>query len=197
MITVKVDGQILPLEMSGIRTMGELVELVKMNIDPDAVISGMIIAGRELNEADWRAPLSVQGSNILEIATSTKDQFLRERLEQAPVFVEQIINEFCDCRKKFRDGAQADGYALMGTAVKDLNAFFKWYSIVLETSVEVKDQFDRVIGPQLNTLTKICEQLVQQQLYNSWFAIGDTIEGQLEPELRNLKQSLEQLSKSV
>ena len=73
MITVKVDGQVLSLELAGIRTMGELVELIKMNIDPDAVICAMTIAGRELNEADWRAPLSVQGNSELEIATSTKD----------------------------------------------------------------------------------------------------------------------------
>ena len=78
----------------------------------------------------------------------------------------------------------------MGLAVKDLNAFLKWYSIVIETSSDVKNRFDQSIAPYLSELTKICEQLVQQQLYNSWFAIGDTIEGQLEPLLKNLKQNL-------
>lgn len=194
MITVKVDGQVLSLELSGIRTMGELVELVKMNIDPDVVICEMTISGRELNEADWRAPLSVQGGSLLEISTSTKEQFLKDRLDQAPIFIDQIVQEFVDCRKKFRDGAQADGYSLMGTAVKDLNAFFRWYAIVLETSADKKSHFDAVVNPQLGDLTKICEQLVQQQLYNSWFAIGDTIEGQLEPALGKLKQSISELS---
>ena len=80
MITVKVDGQVLPLELSGIRTMGELVELIKMNIDPDSVISARTIGGRDLVESDWRAPLSVHGGARLEIATATKQQFLRLKM---------------------------------------------------------------------------------------------------------------------
>lgn len=197
MVTVTVNGQQLPLQLDGVRTMGELVEVVKMNIDPDSVISAMTIGGRDLVESDWRAPLSVHGGARLEIATATKQQFLKDRLMQAPILVERIIQNFGNARQSFRAGEQTGGYQQMGSAVKDFNAFIKWYDVILEYNPALRQTYQTQVVPLINELTRICEQLVQQQLYNSWWAIGETLEKQLEPTLNRLREQLDVIARSV
>ncbi|MCC6931772.1 MAG: hypothetical protein IT292_00750 [Deltaproteobacteria bacterium] len=197
MITVMVNGSQLPLQLDGVRTMGELVEVIKMNIDPDSVISAMTIGGRDLVEADWRAPLSVHGTALLEIDTATRGEFLKERLIQAPTLIGKVIQSFINSRDSFRSGEQNGGYQQMGQAVKDFNAFIKWYDVILEYNPALKQSYHTQVVPLINELTRICEQLIQQQLYNSWWAIGETLEKQLEPTLKRLQEQLENIARAA
>lgn len=195
MIKVSVDGADLNVDLGGIKTMGELVELVKTQIDPDAVIGSLKIEGRDLLESDWRSPLSAQGNRQLEIVTVSKHQFVTERLHQASGYVSHIKNEFDRAKEAFQQGSESDGNTFFGNAVTDLQAFFEWYSVVLEAGFESRPEMRAEVLEQVNVLAGICEQLVQQQLYNSWWALGETIQNKLIPQLCQLEASCDNLSK--
>jgi len=195
MVSVQIDGQPLGIDISGAKTMGELVELVKSQIDPDSVVESLTIEGRQLTDSDWRAPLNVQGSSVLEVTTSSREAFVASRLEQAPEFVRLITESFAKARQAFQQGDQTVGNNLLNSSVNDLKAFFQWYDIVLEAGAISDADKARIVG-NVQELAQTCEQLVQQQLYNSWWALGESLESKLEPQLNELCQSCESFAQS-
>lgn len=186
MITVKIDGNELSSDLSGISTMGDLIEVVKATIDPDTIITALTLGGRELTDADWRAPLSVQGGNLLEVQTGSKENFVEDRLTQSVVFANHIMHEFGFARDLFKNAQNQKANLEFGKAVEDLQAFVRWYDTLLQMfpagGLE-RGEFEIKMGE----IQKTCEQVLQQQLYNSWWALGETLEKRLEPQIGSLR----------
>ncbi|MCC6953869.1 MAG: hypothetical protein IT290_07100 [Deltaproteobacteria bacterium] len=187
MISVTVNGKPLQGDYSSLRTMGELVEFVKVNIDPDVIITGLSLNGRELTEVEWRSALAGHTTGVLEVVTGAKEVFLNDRLEIASVYVDRIRDEFSKVQALFRQGITADSHTKLGGAVQDLKAFVDWYETLIQMlpndRTELKDDFHE----QVKRLTDVCEQILQQQLYRAWWALAETIERKLDPELERLK----------
>lgn len=197
MITVNIDGHPVITDTSSIKSMADLVEVIKANIDPDTIITELRLQGRELTEADWRVPLSVQGDSTLEVLTGTKEEFVLARLEIAVDYIGQIAENFSTTGQLYKDGKIDDANMALGRSVNDLQAFLGWYATVLEILPPSAEQWKQQYGSQLTDLAQTCEQLVQQQLYQSWWALGETISGKLDGRLNALKALVEQLSHEV
>lgn len=196
MITVRLDGAPWQQNISGVRTMGELVEFVKSNIDPEKIITSLSINGQDLTDGDWRAPLSIQGENVLDVTTGSAESYVVDRLQIAVELVQEITEEFSRARESYQQGGSRDGNVGLNKAVSDLRAFLDWYYSVLSlipggNRVNL-DGFRAEVGE----VTKICEQLLQQQLYQSWWALGQTLQSKLEPKLGELKSFCERSSAS-
>ena len=75
-----------------------------------------------------------------------------------------------------------DGNRQLVRAVNTLQAFFEWYSTLLEIVPEdERPQF--VLDQEINSVSTVCKKICQQQLYQSWWALGETLENELEPAL--------------
>ena len=187
MIQVKIDGQQLNLNLDNLKTMGELVELIKMSIDPDTVITGMSLNDRDLSESDWRSSLSSFSGKILQIATGSREQFLTERLEVASFYIDRIREEFTNAQASFKTGVTSDSHAKLSQAVNDLKAFVDWYESVIQMLPPGREDVTKNYHEQVKRITEVCEQILQQQLYRAWWALAETIERKLDPELERLK----------
>jgi len=196
MIKVTIDGQPMQASLSGINSMPDLIEFIKASIDPESIISGIFIGGRPLAEVDWRVPLSVQGDSVLEITTDTQGHFLSDRLDQAGAVVDLIVNEFVIAREAFQAGKTDEGNRAFSKAVQDLHAFLGWYDGILQMLPSKAEPQQTSFRAQIDIITRTCEQLLQQQLYHSWWALGETVKRDLEPQLVSMKTSCETFSSS-
>jgi len=187
MITVKVDGQPFPADISQLRTMGELIELVKATIDPETIVVSLLIDGKILSEEDWRVPLNARGVSVLEIGTGKQDAYLLERLRIADSYVTKILEEFNVAGNNYSAGAVNNANHQLVTAVGDLHAFIGWYVTLLGMDparfAARRPEFDQTIAQ----LKIICDQLLQQQMFHLWPALGDTLRSQLGPQLEKLR----------
>ncbi|MCC6220824.1 MAG: hypothetical protein IT291_06260 [Deltaproteobacteria bacterium] len=195
MISVQVNGQALAADYSRITTMPDLVEFIKANIDPDSIIVDLAISNKPLSEIDWRVPLSVQGDSIMQVSTASKEEYLKHRLSISIEYVDKITEEFRIARENFQNGRVIDGNGSISKAVTDLEAFLSWYNTVILMLPEARQaSVKNGYSEKIKDITSTCDQLLQQQLYQSWWAIGETLEQRMEPTLGELKTYCQEIS---
>lgn len=188
MVAVRINGEESNITGEGLPKVADLVELIKVSIDPDHMITGILLNGRELEEQDWFAPVAQMGTAIFEVETDTLRSFLADRLSKAGDVVKSCYMEFRDSRKCFQNGDMSEGNQRLMTAVNTLRAFFEWYGTLMELmSEEERSSFD--ISNDVEQLVEVCKRITQQQLYQSWWALGETLERELEPKLDGLEDS--------
>ncbi len=188
MFTVHLNGSEFPAPVAGLRNIAEVVELVKASIDPDSIIVDLQLNGQSLQEPDWQNSLAAHQSSVLEVATGRKEDFVSDRLAQSPQIVDMVLGRFQEARSSFSTGAVSAGNTTLGGALRDLKAFLDWYNTVLQMMPAHWQAHKDTFLAQISTLNKTCEEMMQQQLYQSWWAIGETIQNKLAPQLTDLKR---------
>ncbi len=186
MVSVRINGQDSTLGESAALKVADLVELIKSQIDPDHMITGILLDGRELDDQDWGASTSQFGTAIIEVVTGTPESFVNDRLDKSSEIVRECYMEFRDARKSFQDGKMLQGNQKLVKAVNTLKSFFEWYSTLAELCGEAKRK-EMDINSQVTEISEICKRICQQQLYQSWWALGETIGKELEPKLDRLE----------
>ncbi len=182
MIGVRINGEDAQIKSDGLPRMSDLVELIKSNIDPAHMITAIRIDGREFEEGDWTANLARFETAIVEVETGRPADFVSDRLGQASDVMKACYFEFRDARKSFQQGVMIDGNKKLVRAVNTLQAFFEWYGTLMElVTAEERPQYD--ITAQVREISEVCKKICQQQLYQSWWALGECIEKELEPKL--------------
>ncbi|MCB0319847.1 MAG: hypothetical protein KDD60_02910 [Bdellovibrionales bacterium] len=186
MVSIRINGEDAPVRAENCSHIAEIVELIKSVIDPDHMITNIQIDGRPLDDADWLLQKGQLETSIIEFDTGSPDDFVGERIAKAAEIVRGCYLEFRTARQKFQDGLSVEGNKQMVTAVEALQAFFTWYGTLLEIMPEKKrSEYD--ITPFVEELTSICKSICQQQLYQSWWALGESIQNRLEPQLDQLE----------
>jgi hypothetical protein len=188
MISVMVDGERLEAPLDGIKTMGELIELVKATIDPDTIIVELKLEGKPLLDSDWRVPLSVHSDSMLEISTGDKQAYFRERLHSAEGYLERIMAGFSRASDSYASCAYDEANQLFKSSVDDLLAFVNWYVNLLSVSPEDTEAELGIYEGHIRSIQSTCEQLLQQQMFQSWSMLGETLEKRLNPELALLRE---------
>jgi hypothetical protein len=182
MKAVIVNGNQTALNTQGMPKIMDLIELIKESIDPDHMITSILLDGRELEDHDWSGNTNQYETSILEIETGRPEEFVASRLASASNVVQACFLEFREARKFFKNGKMEDGNRQLVRAVNTLQAFFEWYSTLLEIVPEdERPQF--VLDQEINSVSTVCKKICQQQLYQSWWALGETLENELEPAL--------------
>ena len=185
-MSVVINGQESAIKGGGLSTFGDLIELIKSAIDPDHMITSIMIDGRELTDADWTSHPGRVETSIIEIETGTPESFAADRLAKASEVVRACFMEFRDARKAFQDGQMQVGNKKLLQAVNTLQAFFEWYGTMMEL-VPAADKARYDLTPKIMELSEVCKRICQQQLYQSWWALGESIEKELEPKLDKLE----------
>ena len=189
MVAVRVNGSESGVSPGRLQKLTDLIELIKSQIDPNHMITAIRIDGRELEEHEWSSSLGQFETNILEIETDTPESFVAARIEKSPEVVRSMHLLFRDSRKGFQSGDMSLGNRRMIEAVNTSRAFFEWYNSLLHLMPEAnRAKFD--INPQVAEISDVCKRICQQQLYQSWWALGETVEKELEPKLERLEDTL-------
>lgn len=185
-VSIVINGEQSDLHTTGLSGMGDLVELIKASIDPDHMITGIFMNGREFEDKDWSAPINSLGTAIIEVETGRPAEYVQSRLKHTGSIVAECYSEFRDARKLFQAGDMTAGNRKLISAANTLNAFLEWYSTILElVPANEREQFS--ISKFVPDISDTCKKICQQQLYQSWWALGETIEKELEPKLDNLE----------
>lgn len=196
MVSVRINGQESQIKADGLPRVSDLVELIKASIDPNHMITGILVDGKDLQDDDWTASTSRLGTAIIEVETGTPESFVADRLSKASQIVNACYIEFRDSRKRFQDGDMQNGNHKLVTAVRTLKAFFEWYSTLMELIPEDKRvAFD--ISTQVDEISEVCKKICQQQLYQSWWALGESIQKELEPKLDRLEDFCRKLNRLI
>jgi hypothetical protein len=196
MVAVRINGEDAPFRADGALRIADIIELIKANIDPEHMITVIQIDGREFTDEDWSANTSKYGTAIIEVETGTPETFVNDRMAQSSSVVRTCYMQFRDARKAFQDGDMNTGNQCLIDAVNTARAFFEWYGTLMElVPVENRSQYD--ISERVIQISAICKTICQQQLYQSWWALGETIEKELEPKLDNLEDFLRKFNKLV
>ncbi len=187
MLQIQVNGQQSGLRAATLPRMTDVVELIKNSIDPQHIITDLKINGRDMTEADWQGtPNQFATTDVLEVATATPNEFIRQRTEVTPNLIENTFILFRSARQSFQAGDNDEGNKILSIAVRDLKAFFEWYSL-LQSVVPVSDRAKYDISAQVEKITETCKEICQQQMYQSWWALGKAIQEKLEPSLDSLE----------
>ncbi len=186
MKAIIINGEETEVRCDGLPQLTDVIELIKTMIDPDHMITSILLDGRDLQESDWtRSPSQFEGS-VLEIQTGTPAEYVSSRLSSAAGVVRSCYSEFRDARKFFQAGQMQQGNARLVEAVNTLQAFFQWYATMLElVPQESRARYD--IRGQAEEISEVCKKICQQQLYQSWWALGETLKGELEPRIDQLE----------
>ena len=176
--------------------MPDLVEFVKSIIDPETIITELKINNFSLTENDWHMPLVAMLNRKISFVTGPLNEYVKDRISNAPSLVDEITVEFSTASNAFHSGASQEGNIHFVNAVKDLNEFLKWYSSLLDLKPEMRNEQTKFLE-DMNDLFKICETLHQQQVYQSWWNAGETINNQLKPKLAQIKTTCENAFSSL
>lgn len=186
MVSVRINGVESGISCGGLSRFPELVELVKANIDPEHMITSIVIDGRLPTEEDWSANLSQFETNIVEIETGKPAEYFLGQIGQAADVVQACFTQFRSSRKSFQSGEMVEGNKLLIEAVGTAKAFFDWYGTLLQlVTPEEGKVYD--IEAHVTDISECCKRICQQQLYQSWWALGETLEKELEPKLDKLE----------
>lgn len=187
MVSVLVDGEEHFAGQSGARSMDELIELVKASIDPDAMITGVLLSGQKLSEQDWTRPVMTMNGETLEILTGTKEEFVQQRLATAPQVVQHLIALLEETANLFEVSASFEGSEKFKQAIDEFQAFLGWFSTLFSLKPVALDGKEEQFVTIVTALTTTSEELLQQQLHQSWWAISETIRRTLIPQLREME----------
>lgn len=196
MTSVMINGQESAVAAAGLATVADLIELIKTSIDPEHMITGITVDGKELSDSDWSASPSRFGTSIIEVETNTPEEFVSDRLGKASYVVNACYMDFRDARKSFQEGDMQSGNKKLAKAVNTLQAFFEWFGTMIGLVPEV-DRPKYNIDEQVRPISEVCKTICQQQLYQSWWALGETIEKELEPKLDKLEDFCRKFKKLV
>lgn len=177
--------------------MGELVELVKASIDPETMITEMRLNGSQLTEDDWRRNLSSIAESCIEMVTGNKKVYVLERVVQSPFFLRQVVDEFVSAKNSYRSGETTSASQIFKTAVNDLHAFMNWYLTLLSLEQGIDKGYIDQLTAHIEQVTRISERLVNAMLFNAWWAVAETLERDLEPELNLILKALSSFAETV
>jgi hypothetical protein len=187
MMNVTVDGKPFSYQIESTKSLGDLIELIKSSIDPDTIIIKILMNENFPTDSDWKVPLAVQGNKSLEILTGSKQVYVDERLSSASLYLDKIIKSYGQARIAFKSGEVQPANTSLTTAVQDTKAFIDWYQTILQLIENPPEAEVVKFEETVTQLTDTCEQILQQQLYRSWWQLADLLERKLEPQLEQMK----------
>ena len=161
------------------------MELVKASIDPDKIVANVLLDGRPLEAGEWKQTIASLGEAHLQFTTGEKDSFLLERIQQAPEILERIVGKFKESRVCYNDGSSVQGSDILHKSVENLSAFFSWYTSILVLEDKIDEEYMNGVIGSIQSICETCEAINQLLVYNSFWAIGDTLEAQLVPKLES------------
>jgi hypothetical protein len=196
MLRVRINGNLTDVNCSAVPRFMDLIELIKVSIDPEHMMTSILIDGRELSDEEWSQGTAQLNGEILDVQTGRPEDYVADRIQDASRVVRSCFFEFRDARKGFQDGDMITGNKRLKSAVDTLRAFFEWYGTLLQL-VPTPNRSKLDITPQVQEISETCKKICQQQLYQSWWALGESLEKDLEPKLDKLEDACRRAARDI
>ncbi|MEY4669776.1 MAG: hypothetical protein RL518_2475 [Pseudomonadota bacterium] len=196
MLRVRINGEQTDVNCSAVPRFTDLIELLKVSIDPEHMMTSILIDGRELSDEEWSQNTAQLNGEVLDIETGRPEAYVADRIQDASRVVRSCFFEFRDARKGFQDGDMITGNKRLKSAVDTLRAFFEWYGTLLQL-VPNANRSKLDITPQVQEISETCKKICQQQLYQSWWALGESLEKDLEPKLDKLEDACRRAARDL
>jgi hypothetical protein len=196
MLRVRINGEYTDVNCTSVPRFTDLIELLKESIDPEHMMTSILIDGRELSDEEWSQNTAQLSGEVLDIQTGFPETYVADRIQDASRVVRSCFFEFRDARKGFQDGDMITGNKRLKSAVDTLRAFFEWYGTLLQL-VPTPKRSKLDITPQVQEISETCKKICQQQLYQSWWALGESLEKELEPKLDKLEDACRRAARDL
>lgn len=196
MMRVRINGEYTDINCASVSRFVDLIELLKVSIDPEHMMTSILIDGRELSDEEWSQNTAQLHGEVLDVQTGFPEAYVADRIQDASRVVRSCFFEFRDARKGFQDGDMMTGNQRLKSAVDTLRAFFEWYGTLLQL-VPTPQRSKLDITPQVQEISDTCKKICQQQLYQSWWALGESLEKELEPKLDKLEDVCRRAARDV
>ncbi|MCX6114561.1 MAG: hypothetical protein NTV65_05000 [Proteobacteria bacterium] len=196
MIQIRINGEAATMPIERLQTFADLIELVKSSIDPEHMVTLIHLDGRDISDEEWMLSPQQLPGELLDFQTGRPEIYVAERLQDASGVVRSCFFEFRDARKGFQDGDAMMGNKRLKVAVDTLRAFFEWYGTLMQLVPDTK-RAKLDISNEVQEISEICKKICQQQLYQSWWALGESLEKDLEPKLDKLEDACRKVAREA
>ena len=186
MVSVQINGAPSTIRGEGLGRFTELVELIKSSIDPDHMITEILVDGELVIDQVWNGSVSALGTRTVEVTTGSPRNYVYDQLRKSPRAVQACYVQFRDARKTFQNGDTEGGNQKLVIATDTLRAFFDWYALLLQILPE-QDRPSISLDSNIGDILTACKGICQLQLYKSWWALGESLQNDLEPLLDALE----------
>jgi len=176
MLQVMVDNNELSFEASRLGTVGELIDYIKANIDPDAIILSLTKDESPLSDNDWLMPLASFKESKFEIVTGSKVDFIRNRLEMVDSLVMEICENISNISNSFKRGLENQAHESFASSLNDLNAFVTWLHSIYLIDEEMFSSNIKEFEKIIEDLKGTCLDIQTCQMQQSWWNLGDILD---------------------
>jgi len=207
MVSVRINGQQSEVPVHAGLKVGDLVELIKSVIDPEHMITSFRIDGSDLSDQDWNSTLGAFGTSIVEFETGDPTQYVLNKIAVAPEVIQACAMAFREARVSFKQlGTMNLGQEYnvilkkaneqFSEAAKTLQAFFEWYDANTKL-INAEDRAQFSVDSFMLKIAEVGSRMNQQQMYQSWWALTETVQRELEPVLNELETKLRSFTVSA
>ena len=193
MVSVRINGEVSGIRTEGLPKVTDLIELVKASIDPDHMITAISIDGGPVSDEVWNGSILAVQNSVFDFLTGTPLQYVSEQLLRSPAAAQACYVQFRDARKTFQGGDTTGGNQKLIIATDTLKAFFDWYVMLMQLLPESQREA-LSIEQNAAEIMNSCKGICQLQLYKSWWALGESIQNELEPLIDKLEDRCRQIS---
>ncbi len=188
MVQVFLDNNSLPAEVANLSTVGELVEYVKSTIDQATIIVSLTKDDEPLLDSDWKRSLSSLKDSTVDIKTGSKADFIQTRLNTVKDLVEAIMGDLGNISGLFKANRAMEANQEFSNVLEDLNALMSWMYSILSMEPDTFTLEITEFSGVVRDLKYACGQMQQQQLFQSWWALGETIDKKVVSLLETVKE---------
>ncbi len=193
MLNVSLNSQNFEFNPLIVKNIDELVELVKLNLDSDQLISEVSLQGYSMSDSDWRVPLRVHNSSTLKITTTSKSDFVNQRLELSIAYIEVIANKFNLVPPTLEEESAESAGTCLADAPNDLSYFLNWFSTISNVDFSRFASSDSEIKSLIQDIVSSCEKIVSLRSENKWSELNSEIDNSMLPLLVSLSELIEKL----
>ncbi len=200
---IKLNGSDIELEVSGFSDMGELLEDIKKSrfsgteFIVDIVINGNKVPPEELDDV-VKKPFSEVES--LEIVTANPRDVSLSTLKNLDPFLENLVSLLEQSADKFRMEKEKDANKFFISCVEGLQTFVGLLDKIktLNTLDLSSMTFESVsVSEKEDALLKVSNSLYDSQKSKDWVSLGDVLEYELVPIIRDWRAILPLLSEAI
>ncbi|MEE8483099.1 MAG: hypothetical protein V3S46_00750 [Nitrospinota bacterium] len=200
---IKLNGSDIELEVSGFNDLGELLEDIKKSrLSGKEFIADIVINGDEVPSEKFdnvlKSPLSEIES--LEIKTANPRDVSLSTLKNLDPFLENLVTLLEQSADKFRMEKEEDANKFFISCVEGLQTFvglldkIKTLNVLDLTSITYESV---PVSEKEDALLKVSNSLFNSQKSKDWVSLGDVLEYELVPIIKDWRAILPLLSDAI
>jgi len=183
--------------LAGARSVRDLVGVLQESLNDQRIIAHISLDARPLKPDDWELELVTLPNAILELTTSDRREYIRERVASAEHYTIQIGEELNRVQNALVDGDQELGQNVLAAALASLSSFAEWYVSLLNLDAEKLQPALSTFEPIATELGELSTEIAKLLEVDGWSELNTVIEKKLRPCVSDLTSLCEEAANSL